>query len=257
MDNTFFRGALNGFNRQDVMTYIEKTRSDAQERTAHLEDRVRELQDRCEEQRQALESAEAERDTLAQQLEDAQLRCGHAQNNWDAQRQATEAIRADVSARDAAIADLRGENERLAGRVLDLEGEIASLRRDKEQVAQLELEARQRAADTVEEARRQAADIQAGAQAEAEDLLSRAGAEAESLRTQARTETDALRQETEAHLTAVVEQYSGLFSSFESISAHVSSELRKMDVSVTQLPLSFNHLREGLQAVLEKAKEQG
>ena len=79
--------------------------------------------------------------------------------------------------------------------------------------------------------------------------------EAESLRAQAKTETDALRQETEEHLTSVVEQYSGLFSSFESISAHVSAELRKMDVSVTQLPLSFNHLREGLQAVLDKAKE--
>ena len=36
MDNTFFRSALNGFNRQDVMTYIEKTRSDAETRTARL-----------------------------------------------------------------------------------------------------------------------------------------------------------------------------------------------------------------------------
>ena len=57
MDNTFFRSALNGFNRQDVMTYIEKTRSDAETRTARLEDRVRELQETCESQRQALETA--------------------------------------------------------------------------------------------------------------------------------------------------------------------------------------------------------
>ena len=113
------------------------------------------------------------------------------------------------------------EKERLTRRVLELEEQISSFRRDKERVAQLELEARQRAADTVEEAQRQAA--------------------------------DAMLRETEERLTAIVEQYGGLFSSFESISAHVSSELRKMDVSVSQLPLSFNHLREGLQSVLEKA----
>ena len=255
MDNTFFRSALNGFNRQDVMTYIEKTRSDAETRTARLEDRVRELQETCESQRQALETAGSEREELARRLEETELGRSHAQNNWDAQRQATEALRDDVSARDASIGDLTAEKERLARRVLELEEEVASLRRDKEQVAQLELEARQRAADTVEESRRQAADIQARAQAEADDLMGRARAEAESLRAQAKTETDALRQETEEHLTSVVEQYSGLFSSFESISAHVSAELRKMDVSVTQLPLSFNHLREGLQAVLDKAKE--
>lgn len=256
MDNTFFRSALNGFNRQDVMTYIEKTRSDAQARTAELEDRVRQLQETCESQRQALETGGDQKDELARRLEEAELRANHAQNNWDAQRQATEAIRADVSARDAAIGDLTAERERLARRVLDLEEEIASLRRDKEQVAQLELEARQRAADTLEQAQHQAAELQAQAQAEAGALLDRTRAETESLRTQAKTETGALRQETREQLTAIVEQYSGLFSSIESISAHVSSELRKMDVSVSQLPLSFNHLREGLQAVLDKAKEQ-
>lgn len=245
MDNTFFRGALNGFNRQDVMTYIEKTRSDAEARTAQLEDRVRELQETGESQRQAREAAEAERDDLTRRLEEAERSCNHAQNNWDAQRQATEAIRADVAVREAAIAELTAEKERLARRVLELEEQISSFRKDKERVAQLELEARQRAADTVEEAQRQAADIQARAQAEADDL-------------QARTEahTGALLREMRERLNAIVEQYGSLFSSFESISAHVSSELRKMDVSVSQLPLNFNHLREGLQAVLDRAEEQ-
>lgn len=242
MDNTFFRSALNGFNRQDVMTYIEKTRSDAETRTARLEDRVRELQETCESQRQALETAGSEREELARRLEETELGRSHAQNNWDAQRQATEALRDDVSARDASIGDLTAEKERLARRVLELEEEVASLRRDKEQVAQLELEARQRAADTVEEAQRQAAEIEAQAEARAR-----------ALEAQTKNHTDAMLRETEERLTAIVEQYGGLFSSFESISAHVSSELRKMDVSVSQLPLSFNHLREGLQSVLEKA----
>lgn len=243
MENYPFRTApIGGFNRDDVAAYIKKTRDEADARAARLEEQVRLLQESSEASRRALEDTGAERDELARRLEEAELRCGHAQNNWDAQRQATEAIRADVSARDAAVQGLMAEKERLTRRVLELEEQISSFRRDKERVAQLELEARQRAADTVEEAQRQAAEIEAQAEARARDLEA-----------QTKNHTGAMLRETEERLTAIVEQYGGLFSSFESISAHVSSELRKMDVSVSQLPLSFNHLREGLQAVLEKA----
>ena len=104
MENYPFRTApIGGFNRDDVTAYIKKTRDEADARAARLEDQVRLLQESGEASRQALEDTGAERDELARRLEEAELRCGHAQNNWDAQRQATEAIRADVSARDAAV----------------------------------------------------------------------------------------------------------------------------------------------------------
>lgn len=245
MDNNIFRSALNGFNRQDVMTYIEKTQSDAAARIAQLEDRVRALQESGEAQRQALESAGAERDGLLGQLEEARLLCSRTGEDLEVQRQTAESVRADVSARDTVIERLTAEKERLARRVQDLEEQADAFRLDKERVAQLELEARQRAADTVEEAQRQAADILAQAQARADSLEARAKAQ-----------TDTSLRETEAFLAAVAEQYNSLFSSFESISGHVSSELRRMDVIASQLPLNFNHLQEGLQAVLDKARER-
>ena len=41
MDNHIFRSALSGFNRQDVMEYIERTQKQAEEAAARLEDQVR------------------------------------------------------------------------------------------------------------------------------------------------------------------------------------------------------------------------
>ena len=66
MENYPFRTApIGGFNRDDVTAYIKKTRDEADARTARLEDRVRELQETCESQRQALETAGSEREELS------------------------------------------------------------------------------------------------------------------------------------------------------------------------------------------------
>ena len=87
MENYPFRTApIGGFNRDDVAAYIKKTRDEADARAAHLEEQVRSLQESGEASRRALEDTGAERDELARRLEEAELRCGHAQNNWDAQR---------------------------------------------------------------------------------------------------------------------------------------------------------------------------
>ena len=44
MDNHIFRSALSGFNRQDVMAYIERTQKQAEEAAAGLEARLAELE---------------------------------------------------------------------------------------------------------------------------------------------------------------------------------------------------------------------
>ena len=43
MDNHIFRSALGGFNRQDVMEYIEKVQRLADERAASLEQQLEEI----------------------------------------------------------------------------------------------------------------------------------------------------------------------------------------------------------------------
>ena len=44
MDNHIFRSAIGGFNRQDVMEYIERTQKQSEESIAWLESQTAQLQ---------------------------------------------------------------------------------------------------------------------------------------------------------------------------------------------------------------------
>ena len=78
---------------------------------------------------------------------------------------------------------------------------------------------------------------------------------------------DALLQETESHCNAMREQLHkeiektiegcrALKADFANITEHISSELRRMDVAVSQLPISFNCLQNGLEALEQEATKQ-
>ena len=110
MDNHIFRSALSGFNRQDVMEYIERTQKQAEEAAARLEDQVRQARQECDEARQALDACTEEKEALSRQLEEMTLKFNHAKNNWEAQAQAKESFRQDVTQRDQTVRELTEEN---------------------------------------------------------------------------------------------------------------------------------------------------
>ena len=60
MDNHIFRSAFNGFNRQDVAAYIEKSQKEAAERAAELETQLEALRKSEEALRAELEKCEQE-----------------------------------------------------------------------------------------------------------------------------------------------------------------------------------------------------
>ena len=267
MDNHIFRSALGGFNRQDVTEYIERTRKEAEEAAARLEEQVKTLQASEAEAREALESCTQEKEDLDQKLKDMTLQYTHAKNNWDAQSEAKESFRADVARQKGTIEDLTAENEKLSQRVQELERQAESLRREKERLTQLELDAQRRSEETearaseearsvVDAARRQAEEITARAQTQADDITAKADAHAEAIVAEAKAQAEVLLRETEEQVEGTVNQFAALFSSFETITGHLNNELRKMDVTVSQLPISFNHLRDSLQALLERAKKR-
>lgn len=267
MDNHIFRSALGGFNRQDVTEYIERTRKEAEEAAARLEEQVKTLQDSEAEARASLETCTQEKEELDKQLKDMTLKYTHAKNNWDAQSEAKESFRADVARQNDVIRELTAEKERLTGRVGELEQQAESLRREKERLTQLELDAQRRSEETeakasqearavVEAARRQAEEITDKAKAQAEDITAKASTQAEAIVAEAKAQAEVLLRETEEQVEGTVSQFGALFSSFETIAGHLNNELRKMDVTVSQLPISFNHLRDSLQTLLERAKKR-
>ena len=282
-------GSLGSFSRQDVMEYIERVQKRAEEDAAELEAQAGELRRANDELALQLEERTRERDGLEQQLEDMTLRCNHARNNWDAQAQAKESFRRDVAQRDEKIRSLNEENQRLLRQVEALEKQMDSFRRQKEQLAQLELEARQRSGDVLAQAEAQAEDALAQARLEAKDMISQASVQAENMISQANTQAeattaransqaeetisqaetqaettaaranaraDSLLRETEERIMETAAEYDQLFRSFQSVSERISSEIRKLEDTASHLPASFNRLKDGLEDLQRRAKER-
>lgn len=256
MDNHIFRSALSGFNRQDVTEYIERTRKQAEETQTRLEEEAQRARQEYAEARQALDGCAAEKEELARQLEEMTLKFTHAKNNWEAQAQAKESFRQDVAQRDQTVRELTEENQGLFRRVQDLEDQLAAMRLEKERITQLELDAHQRADEVVAQANASAQAIQAQAQAQADDTVRAAGEEARAAVAGARSQAQALLQAAEDKVTATAAEYDQLFQSFTSITSHISGELRKLDVTASQLPISFDRLKEGLRQLQEQAKSR-
>lgn len=267
MDNHIFRSALGGFNRQDVMEYIERTQKQAEADSTRLESQAQELRAALEQSGQALEDCLRQKEELERQLEDMSLQCSHARNNWDAQAQAKESFRRDVADREAAIRELTEANRQLEGRAAELESQLGDLRRQKEQLAQLELDARARSDDVlhtagaqaqalVSDAQSRAESIVSQAREEAEQALAGARAEAESIVQQARERSEGLLRETQERIDGTAAQYIKLFRAFQSTAGRISGELQKLESTAAQMPSGFSRLLHDFAELQERAKER-
>ena len=225
MDNHIFRSALNGFNRQDVTAYIEKSQKEAAERLAELEAQLELLRKKEQEVSLALETCTQERDALREQIADLEKEHDKKQMEMTAQLQ-------------------------------EMQSEVTAARKEKESVAQLELEARKRAEELLEETRAQTEEMLAQARAQAQALLTTANEQAESTIDEACQRAEEIRSGMEKQVRSTGAEVEELVSSVEMIVSHVTAELRKMDVAVAQLPINFNHLKDGMKDVLELANDR-
>ena len=134
MDHPFRSAALGGFNRQDVLDYLEKTSAENAQRQQELqqnletaEEERRQLAAKTAEQEEQLSILHRERDGLSQQLEQAQQALAASQDREEAQ--------------ERELAALRQERDSLKARVAELEPEAAAYEAVKERTAGVELEA--------------------------------------------------------------------------------------------------------------------
>src|SRR5699024_4540872 len=96
MENTLFRSALAGCNRQDVMAYIEKAQKEASETAQRLEEENETLRREGEELRQSLEALTQERDQLSGQTVELTEQCAGLRSALEAETAAREAARKDA-----------------------------------------------------------------------------------------------------------------------------------------------------------------
>lgn len=256
MDNHIFRSAIGGFNRQDVTEYIEKTQKQAEEAAAALTKQLEALRQAESEARAALEERTREKEDLAKQLEEMTDRYNNAKSSWESQAQAREALRRDVAQRDGTIRDLTEENQRLFRKVQTLEEEMQELRREKERIAQLELDAHRRSDEIVLDAAGQAELITSQAENQAAETVQAAEAQARQALAQARGDAQAILRQAEEQIRQTAVQYGQLHQSFEAALGRITGELRGMDAAAARLPERFDSLKAGLEELLEKAREQ-
>ena len=238
MDNHIFRGAALGFNRQDVMEYIEKVQRDAEARIAELAAQLDEVRQECDASRQALEDCAQERDRLGDELADLKER-------YEAEQSARSTAETESAQQKNRLRDLESENIRLTGQVDEMKRRMGDLRREKERLTQLELDAHQRSDELL-----------AQTQTQADEILAAADVKAANIQAEAQTLADVLLSETRRQIQASVERSEGLLRSCESVAAHVSSELQKIDVAVTQLPVGLDSLKRGLAELLDQQQDK-
>jgi chromosome segregation ATPase len=186
MDNYSIKSVtFGGFDKQDVIRYIEETAKAAAATEKELQEKLEQLIEENNVLRSRLDTKEKELAALQTRFQDLNLEYSK--------------VKDDV-AREAAA---RMELEPLK----PLQEEVDRLRPDAEAYAQF----REKIGAIECEARKRAADLET-----------------------------ATIQKLQQNVDLFREQYQVLMSSFESTAAHVTSELRKVEVNLTQLPRTMD-----------------
>ena len=183
MENYAFKSvAFGGFDKQDVIHYIEQTSKEAAENLEKL--------------RQERDSLQTEAESLRSQVRELQTRL-EAESSL--REQAQSQLEAEQTARQELEAG-RDEAQRLRAELEKLRPEAEAYAQFRDRVGDIECDAHKRAAE--------------------------------------------LEADTTAKLRRTVElfrsQYVTLMSTFESTASHVTAELRKVEVNLTQLPRAMD-----------------
>ena len=186
MDNYSIKSVtFGGFDKQDVIRYIEETAKATAATEKELQEKMEQIRIENQELLSRLNSAEKELASLQTRFQDLNLEYSRVKED---------------AAREAAA---RLELEPLK----PLQEEVDRLRPDAEAYAQF----REKIGAIECEARTRAADLES-----------------------------ATIQKLQQNVDLFREQYQVLMSSFESTAAHVTSELRKVEVNLTQLPRTMD-----------------
>ena len=229
MENTFKSSVFGGFNRDDVIRYIEKTALESKQQLEALEQESDGLCRENAELRDKLAAAERERDSLKESYATASG--------------AQEALKKGLTAAQETIAELRAQLE-------DTTQKAAFAQKEHERL---------RAAQKAEHERemKKLQEELAALRAQAEEY-SRVKAHIADIELSARERADALDAATRERLQAMIAACRGhceqVLSTLGATCESVSNELKRADAAVAQLPEAFTTL-EGQLDELKKLEQ--
>lgn len=144
-----FRSALGGFNRRDVVSYIEAEESAHRKQIAELEKRLNERETAHQELEAAMAGLQTENGSVA--AEEAKVRASLEESTQTLAR-----VRGELSQAETQLAAHRRELTRLQAQVAQLEPMAKSYEELKDRIATVELDAHKKAQATLDEANAQA-----------------------------------------------------------------------------------------------------
>lgn len=261
MENNAFKGTLfGGFNRQDVIDYIEKA---SRESAALLE----ENQERIAQLEKSVEELTAQRAALQTELQERTNTCEETERMLRETRSAHAATSEALESEQARTRQYAAEQARLESAVQALQKEVDEYHTLKNNIAEVELEAKHRAETIVAEAQKNAGDMMNKARSDAETLTQDAKRRAESTLQQANAAAAAVRQKADRHallvrqqlsaqLAGCQEQYRRLLESYKGSALQAASALQKAQENVARLPQVFDQISEGLHQLGEMAQKK-
>ncbi len=261
MENNTFKGSFfGGFNRQDVMNYIEKASRESdellranQEQLHAMEEELNRMRGDLEQLQAALDDASAARDAAQSELKEVSgvnaglkeaLERAQAQNRRDAEE--LQSLRATAAA---------------------LQPEVDEYHQLKNNIAEVELDARHRAdairskakteAETLlNKAREEAKTLQAAAAAKAEKTISDANANADVIRQRADQHMVLTRQQIKALLTSCQSQYEQIMEGYKTAALQAATSLQKAQENMTHLPAVFEKISDGIARLSDGAQKK-
>ncbi len=209
MDHPFRSAAFGGFNRQDVLDFLEKMSAENAQRQQELQQKLeeseeerRKLSEQSSQQAEQLSILQRDRESLNQQLE--QL------------KQELEDSKAQAGAQTQELESLRQERDALTARVDALEPDASAYETIKERTAGVELEAHRRAQTVLD---------------------------------QANTQARELRRNVEQWLGQVEREYGALRSQVEATVSHAADKLEKAGKCLDQVSALLSDQEVALEAI--------
>ena len=222
MDHPFRSAAVGGFNKQDVLTFLEEQSKQAAQAQQQLSDQLEEVNQHNENLRQ-------EGDDLRRQLEELQRELEDLRQERDGLR-----VQLDAAERDLTVSRRQaGQTARELDRALDQRDELQARLEAALPDAQAYVQIKERTAGVELDAHRRAQAIQEKAEGNAQKL----------------------RRQTEQWLARLAREYDALRSQVETTISHAASELEKAELcldQVGQLMASQETALEGLSAAYDR-----
>lgn len=207
MDHPFRSAAFGGFNRQDVLTYLEKTAQEAAQRQEELQKRLEEAQTSSGRQTTQLDEQKERLDQLTQENEDLQTRLEETETTLTECQAEREKLTQELA---AARKEAEEWKDKAAAPVLDALAYTAV----KERAAGVELDAHRRAQTVLDQANDQARQLRR---------------QVDQWRQTVEREYDALRSQVEATVSHAADQLAKAGRDLEQVTALMEEQELVLD----------------------------